>query len=137
MCCLIISVEFPYLIFLRKMVAWQLAEISPDNTNHIHFGFCLINKIKDIIALKKVFHNYGCYYASHAYAIDMFRTSLFSIKLIWREICQLVKDVTLEVIKTNKVLAEEYLLVCAAEETQDMLMEFIYCGYFSKKLNNQ
>jgi hypothetical protein len=48
----------------------------------------------------------------------------------------LVKDITLEAIKTNRVLAEEYLLICAAEEAQDMLMEYIYCGYFTKKVNN-
>ncbi len=133
---LVINVEFPYLNFLRKMVAWKLAEISKENTNNIHFGFCLINKIKDIITLKKIFHNYGCYYPSHTYAIDMFRTSLRSIKLIWREICLLIKGITEEGIKTKRVLEEEYIFICAAEETQDMLMEYIYCSYFSKKISN-
>lgn len=130
-----VNVELPYLFFLRKMICWQTMEISWENGNQIDLGFTLINKIKDIVQLKKIFHNFGCYYPNHLYAVNMFRSTLSSIKKIWNQICYIVKDVTIEAIRTNSILAEEYLLICAAEEIQDMLMEFVYGGYFCKKIN--
>jgi hypothetical protein len=84
------------------------------DSHQIDLGFSLINKLKDIIQLKKIFHNFGCYYPSHLYAVNMFRSTLCSIKKIWNQICYIVKDVTVEAIGSGSILAEEYLLICAA-----------------------
>lgn len=111
-------------------------ELSSES-QHIDLGFSLINKLKDVIQLKKIFHNFGCYYPSHLYAVNMFKSTLGSIKKIWNQICYIVKDVTVEVIGSSSILEEEYLLICAAEEIQDVLMEFVYGGYFCKKINNE
>ena len=109
-------------------------EVATDGAKDIDVGFCMINKMKDIIALKRIFHHYGCYFPAHRYAVNLYRASLSNIRKMWSQICYLVKDVTLEALRTNTVLAEEYLFICAAEETQDLLMEFVYSGYFSKNI---
>ena len=129
--------ELPYLFFLRKMTCWQATEMSCEDGHQIDLGFSLINKLKDIAQLKKIFHNFGCYYPAHLYAVSIFRSTLSTLKKIWNQICYIVKDVTVEAIGSNSILAEEYLLICAAEEIQDVLMEFVYGGYFCKRVSRE
>jgi hypothetical protein len=35
------------------------------------------------------------------------------------------------------VASEEYLFICSVEEIQDLLMEFVYGGYFSAKIKKE
>jgi hypothetical protein len=58
-------------------------EVVTEDVKHIDIGFRLINKIKDITMLKRIFNHYGCYYPTHTYAINMFKASLSNVKKIW------------------------------------------------------
>ena len=73
---------------------WHSADIIDDDTKHIDIGFCLINKIKDIINLKRIFNHYGCYFSTHKYALNLFKVSLSNIKITWIDLFHLVKDIT-------------------------------------------
>lgn len=115
------------------MVFWQDHEESKENFD-INLGFSLINRLKEIIQLKKIFHNYGCYYPTHKYAINMFKETLSAVNKLWNEICFMVKTITVFAIQTNTILEEEFLFICSAEEIQECLIEYLYGGYFSKNI---
>lgn len=105
------NVLTPYVAHLRKMISRSIMNISSDENGYVDIGFSLINNLKDIIQLRKMFHNYGCYYPTHLYAATMFEACALNIKHLWRDICHIAKDITQEALRERSILAEEYLFL--------------------------
>ena len=70
--------------------------MSALETDFIDLGFSELNKIREILQLKKIFHNYSCYYPSHEYSLNFFEACLHNIKTLWTSVCLKIKAITLD-----------------------------------------
>ncbi len=68
--------------------------------------------------MKKIFHNYNCYYPNHEYALNLFEACLHNIKNLWSSVCAKIKDITLDSIEMSSIEENEYLLIKEAETVQ-------------------
>jgi len=100
------------------MLQWKTISITINNAKGFFIGFSLINKVKEILQFKRVFHNYGCYYPSHGYALNIFEVFIENIKVFWHEVCLIIKTISREAIKSNAIEPESYLLIAEGERTQ-------------------
>ena len=128
---LVKEVELPYLIFFKKLSVWATIRSLALDDDPINIGFSQINKIKEIMQMKTIFQHYSCYYSNHEYALNLFQGCLINIKALWRSVCMKIKKITLESLQKENIQENEFLLIKEAEETQDLLIQFIYGEKFS------